>query len=380
MKKYSDDMRGCDNRREFLKKLSLGSSGLAIGSLGMEGCSSQAAARKRPEADSSHITLMDQDYSHLDLGESTVSLVKGSDRREMVYEAMKPFEEEIKDGIRGKQVFIKINCVWHDQPLIATHPDAVRAILDFIKPFNDRPVIIGESTASPRGALTLFEEYGFTPLEREYNVKLIELNEQPTTWHWILNHNMYPIPIRIINTFLDPNNYVFSVTRLKTHNCVVATLTLKNVVMGSPLKIPAKNINDKSKMHAAGPGNNSPKMINYNLFKMAHHVRPNFGILDGFVGAEGNGPTEGEPVDHRVVLAGTDFVAVDRIGSELMGVPWEDIGYLQYCATAGLGQGDPAKINIIGPNPKDHVIKYKMHENIDWQLTWKNDLVLQPIK
>lgn len=354
------------NRRNFIKNIALGSAGYSLGSLGMTGCSSNL----------NRTSKLRKTYTH-DPGESHVALIKGSDRREMVYESLKPFEEQIKESIINKQVVIKINCVVDSNPLIATHPDAVRGLLDFLKPIYDREIIIGESTASNKGTYVTFEQYGYIPLEKEYNIKLVELNDEPTTYHWILDNDMYPIRIRIINTFLDPNNYVFSITRLKTHNCVVATLTLKNVVMGSPLKIPKLKVNDKSKMHATGEGNKSPKMINFNLFKIAHIVQPDFGILDGLVGVEGNGPTKGEPVDHKVVLAGPDFLSVDRIGSELMGIPWEDIGYLQYCATAGLGQGDRSKIKILGPDPGDHVIKYKLHENIDWQYTWKDDLILQ---
>ena len=129
-------------------------------------------------------------------------------------------------------------------------------------------------------------------------------------------------------------------------------------------------------MHANSKENRSPKMLNFNMFLMTHRVHPDFGILDGFVGVEGNGPTRGEPVDHKIVLAGPDYLSVDRIGTELMGIPWENIGYLQYCATAGLGQGDRLKIKILGPDPKDYVIKYRLHDNIEWQYKWKDDLII----
>ena len=135
-----------------------------------------------------------------------------------------------------------------------------------------------------------------------------------------------------------------------------------------------KKINDKQLMHAE---HTTPKMINFNMFLMAHRVYPDFAILDGVEGMEGNGPSNGEPVDHKVVLAGLDYVSVDRIGSELMGIPWENIGYLNYCATGGLGQGDRSKIKILGPDPEDHVIKYKLHDNIEWQYKWKDELILQ---
>jgi len=350
-------------RRNFLKRGLLGAGGLALASTIIPGCASRLVSKD----DVRGAVAVKND--------SRVSFVRGSDRRDMIIKALEPFEREIAEGIKDKQVVIKINCVVDSNPLIATHPDAVRGILDFLGPHYDRKIIIGESTASEKGTRLTFEQYGFLPLEKEYNVRLVELNDESTTYHWILDKDLYPQRIRVINTFLDPDNYIISVTRLKTHNCVVATMTLKNVVMGSPLKIPAKNINDKYKMHATDERHRTPKLLNMNLFLMAHRVQPDFGVIDGFEGVEGNGPTQGEPVDHRVALAGADFLAVDRIGSELMGIPWENIGYLQYCAEAGLGQGDRSKIKIIGPNPRDHVIKYKLHENINWQLTWKDDLL-----
>jgi uncharacterized protein (DUF362 family) len=146
------------------------------------------------------------------------------------------------------------------------------------------------------------------------------------------------------------------------------------------LKIPRENINEKAKMHANGPGNQSPKMINVNLFLMAHRVRPDFSVLDGFEGVEGNGPANGDPVDHRVALAGHDFLAVDRMGAELMGIPIEDIGYLSYCAEAGLGQADRSKIRVTGQDPAPLVRKYRLHDNIEWQLTWKEDMLIEVSK
>jgi uncharacterized protein (DUF362 family) len=356
-----------ENRRRFLKSLTSGVIGTSFGLAGFSGCAPSSRFTPNNIAPLKPSAIA---------GESRIALITGNDRRQMIFDSLKPFENQIKESIKNKQIVIKINCVQDSNPLIATHPDSVRGLLDFLKPIYGRQIIIGESTASEKGTRVTFEQYGYIPLEKEYNVKLIELNEESTTYQWILDSKMYPAQIRVINTFLDPDNYIFSITRLKTHNVAVATLTLKNVVMGSPLKIPKLKINDKSKMHANDKFNTSPKGLNFNLFLMAQRVRPDFCILDGVEGVEGNGPGEGEPVDHQLVLAGPDFVSVDRIGSELMGIPWEDIGYLQFCADAGLGQGERSKIKIIGPDPKNLVIKYKLHENIAWQLTWKENLII----
>ena len=54
-----------------------------------------------------------------------------------------------------------------------------------------------------------------------------------------------------------------------------------------------------------------------------------------------------------------------------MGIAYEDVGYLQWCANAGIGQGNKDLIDIIGENPADHVIVYKSHPNLERELEWK---------
>ena len=64
-------------------------------------------------------------------GVSNVALIKGNDRREITYEALKKIEADIWGAIgEKKKILIKPNFVTTDVPLCATHVDAVRAILD----------------------------------------------------------------------------------------------------------------------------------------------------------------------------------------------------------------------------------------------------------
>lgn len=342
-------------RRGFLRGMSLGTAGLALGT--------PVRTARGAEAPSADRT-------------SRVSFVTGSDRRDMIFQALKPFEKEIREGIRGKQVVIKPNLVWYDNPLCATHPDAVRGVLDFLKPIHKGPVLIAESSASPKGTMQCFEDYGYTPIPREFNARLMDLNTDTWTTLWIQGSNMRPNDIKIIDTFLDPKNYIISLARMKTHDCVLATLAFKNIILASPLNVRpghpqyVQNQHEKAKMHQ-GAGENGVLGINYNMFLLAPHVKPDFAVIDGFEGMEGKGPAAGTPVDHRIALAGPDVVSVDRIGLELMGIDYTDVGYLQWCSAAGIGQGNRDAIRVIGPDPKSHVRRYRLHDNIEWQLKWK---------
>ena len=107
------------------------------------------------------------------------------------------------------------------------------------------------------------------------------------------------------------------------------------------------------------------------LFALAQRgLHPHLAVIDGFEGMEGNGPTMGKAVEHRVMVAGTDWLAADRVAVELMGIDFANVGYLNYCASAGMGQADLNKIEVLGEPIVRHIRKYKMSDSIDKQLIW----------
>jgi len=92
---------------------------------------------------------------------------------------------------------------------------------------------------------------------------------------------------------------------------------------------------------------------------------------------EGNGPNNGTPVDHRVCIASTDWLAADRVGVELMGVDFAKVGYLNYCAQNRTGIADLSKIEVIGERISNHIRPYKLNDNIEKQLIWMKPANLQ---
>ncbi|MBC8874736.1 MAG: DUF362 domain-containing protein [Planctomycetes bacterium] len=293
-----------------------------------------------------------------------VALIKGDDRRRNVRESLLAIEKEVREAIGSRQVVIKPNFVTTNKPLAATHVEAVVGILDFLKPFYKQTVVIAESPAGAPAAKG-YESYGYTKLTSTYDVSLDELDaDRHRTFH-VLDTQLRPTPVRMARMLCDPDFYVISAAVMKTHNAVVATLGLKNVVVGGALKFGRRS--DKRQFHQG------TKLINYNMFLIAQHVRPALTVIDGYQGMEGNGPTGGTAVDSRIAIAGTDVVATDRIGLEVMGVDFADVGYLNYCADAGLGQGDRSMVGVVGADPVKCVQKYKMHDRFDGQMKWKSD-------
>jgi len=309
-------------------------------------------------------------------GKSPVAFTTGTDRMEMLFEVIKPFEKELKAGLKNKQLVIKPNMVVTNRELCATPREAIAALLEYLKPIYKGQVIIAESSSTVNSAEG-FKNYGYTDLEKDYNVKFVDLNTKATGKpYFILDRNLHLDKIEIADIFANPDYYIISLSRLKTHNSVVMTAGIKNITMGAPLNPGSVNggkpISYKRNMHSGGS-----RWLHYNMFLMAQSVRPDFTIIDGVEGMEGNGPIAGTPVDHRIAMAGFDVVAVDSMCARLMGIPLEDVGYINYCAAAGLGNMDRDKIEIIGgKDPDKSIITYKLGSNINYQLEWKEPLNL----
>jgi uncharacterized protein (DUF362 family) len=309
---------------------------------------------------------------------SSVSFTTGTERRQMLFEVMKPFQNEIKAGLKKKQLIIKPNMVVTNIPLCAAHPDALRAVLEFIKPMYKGQIIIAESSSSVNSA-DGFKNYGYLDLAKEFDLKFIDINASSTgTPVYVVDRDLHLDKIQASALLTDPNNYVISLSRLKTHNTVVMTGAIKNLAMAAPLNPGAVNgakpISYKRNMHSGGS-----RFLHYNMFLMAPYSNPDFAIIDGLEGMEGNGPINGTAVDHKIAMASFDPVAMDSMAARLMGIPLEDVGYLNYLAAAGIGNIDRAKIDIIGSQePEKSIITYKLPNNIKNQLEWKDALPTPP--
>jgi uncharacterized protein (DUF362 family) len=306
---------------------------------------------------------------------TAVALTTGTDRAAMVFDGLKPFARQIQQAIAGKQVVLKPNNVSIDVPLCATHADCLQGILEFLKSIGRTDNIIIAESAAGGPTLEGFANYGYTRLTGSYGVKLVDLDQEPIRLLHVFDEKDFrPHAVRMSRVLLDPRAYIISATRFKTHDRVVATLSLKNIIVGAPIKDPgfrwgpasrAGAKNDKPLIHGSGF-----RGINYNLFAVAQQLHPHLSVLDGVEGMQGDGPVGGQLMDHRVCVVSPDWLAADRVAVELMGIDFATVGYLNYCGQANLGQTDLAQIDVLGPALKDHIKPYKLNANIADQLVW----------
>lgn len=287
-----------------------------------------------------------------------VSLIKGNDCRDNIFKALKNIEDDVLASLEGKKrILIKPNFVETDVPLCATNVDAIRGILDFLKPRWKGRIVVGESTANNDGTAAGFKNYGYLPLEDEYGITLSDLNEQSFVYRYVLGPGNAPLPIRIISTFLDRDQYVISAAKLKTHDRVLTTLSLKNILLAAPYNEYNK-YNDKRNMHPLRV-NAKDDILHFNMFNLAQEVYPDLGVIDGFEAMEGNGPVNGTPVDACVALASLDPLALDTLATKIMGFDPTQVLYLSAMNKAGMGQGDLDKIRTIGSDIIDCQYNFK---------------------
>ena len=250
----------------------------------------------------------------------------------LIYDTLMDFALPLK----GKTVLLKPNLVGLD-PLgvINTHPAVIAASREAFLRLGASRVLVGDGPALDRDTEAILESVRL----REYLGPLkdifVDLNTDDV--------ERAPLPTRasrLKELYLPKTvlgvDLIVSMPKLKTHHWAGATLSLKNmfgVVPGSCYGWP-KNV-----LHWAG--------IDRAILDINAAVCPDFAIVDGIVGMEGNGPIQGTPKDCGVLIFGDDPVAVDATSCRVMGLVPERIKYLAAAGTL-LGHVKAEKIQQVG--------------------------------
>ena len=215
-------------------------------------------------------------------GLSQVSLVQGDDRRKNVHAALTAIDNQLLPKLRQKKyVVIKPNIVNTQIQLASTHVDALRGIVDYLAPRFRGPIVIAESSAGD--TQEGYESFLYTRLPGEYReqkISLVDLNREGSFEVIpLIDFDLHVTPVRLAARLLDPDAFVICSAKMKTHNTVVATLSVKNMTLGAPLHSPAGEThwNDKRKYHVG------LRQTHYNMLLTAQKLQPNWGatVIDG---------------------------------------------------------------------------------------------------
>ena len=365
------DFSVTSNRRNFLLKAGLASGTAALfGSRFARAADASAAAPGAPAAP--------QPTGSASAAPTKVALTNGDNRADNTLRALKSLDKDIALAIGNRRVIVKPNNVSPNNQLASTHVDALAGILEFLKSIGKLDnAIIAESALA--ATMQGFQNFGYTTLADKYKVKLVDLDQEGFQTIMAFDEtDAKPHPVRVSSVLTNQrDNFIISACMLKTHDRAVATLSIKNIILGASLKLPNPNAgrggrggrggSDKPILHGGGAHG-----ININLAMLAPLLHPSLSVIDGFEGMEGNGPIGGTKVDHRVCVVSTDYLAADSVGASLMGIEPAEIGYLSYLTAAKAGESDISKMEILGEPVAKLAKKYQLSEAVQRQFQWKN--------
>jgi uncharacterized protein (DUF362 family) len=308
------------DRRHFL----LGSLATALSPLVIKGCQrppawEKAAYRKQQR---SRVAILPAKSYDIPLKDT---LLRG----------LKLFRLEVK----GKTVVLKPNLVEYDPTrAINTHPTVISAAIEAFRSLGAREVLVAEGPGHRRDNEYLLTASGLYAMLKDYRARYVDLDYDDVQPIGLRSH-FTPFPCLYFPETVLKADLLVSMPKLKTHHWAGVTLSLKNmfgIIPGAVYGWP------KNLLHWAGIGN-SILDINSSL------PIPQFAIVDGIIGMEGNGPIQGTPKHCGVLICGDDLVAVDATAARLMRIAPERVEYL---AAAGqfLGNIVPAKIMQLGEN------------------------------
>ena len=249
------------------------------------------------------------------------------DLASLIYESLCAFDLPVK----GKTVLLKPNLVGLD-PLgvMNTHPAVIAATREcFLRLGASHGPAMDRDTEAIIESVRLRDYTG--PLARTF----VDLNVDDVQRVTLKTHASRLKELYLPKTALGVD-FLVSMPKLKTHHWAGVTLSLKNmfgIVPGSCYGWP-KNV-----LHWAG--------IDRAILDVNAAARPDFAIVDGIVGMEGNGPIQGTPKASGVLVFGSDPVAVDATCCRVMGLMPERVKHLAQAGTL-LGHVKGDKIQQLG--------------------------------
>ena len=234
-----------------------------------------------------------------------------------------------------KRVLIKVNFIttktWESGG--TTDPIVVEAIIKRLKKL-PLEIFVVESDATMTNADKAFEATGMKEMCQKNGIEFLNLRYQK---------DKVKIPISNCETLgsitvprIVKESAIISAAKLKTHMATKVTLGMKNMFGLLPDKL-------KFKYHAKGI---SKVVVDINTV-----IKPALTVIDGFVGMEGRGPTDGTPIRMDLIIAGKDVVATDATAARVMGFDPMEISHIRTAAQKGLGNIE--NIEIVGSKLDD---------------------------
>jgi uncharacterized protein (DUF362 family) len=271
---------------------------------------------------------------------SKVAVVKGERGHEPVFKALDMID--YRSCVAGfAKALVKVNFIcdatWDSGA--TTDPIVVEAIIRKLRDLGV-DVSVVESDATMTNADKAFAKTGMRDMCVRNNVEFVNLRHVKDRVKLAVPDGEALRSVTVPRIVVD--SAVINAAKLKTHSSTSVTLGLKNMFGLLPDKF-------KGKYHAIG--------INKVIVDINAAVKPVLTVVDGFVGMEGDGPVDGDPVRMDLIVAGRDVVAVDATCCRIMGFDPHNVKHVLRAHERGLGEVD--EVEVVGESVESVMRRFK---------------------
>jgi uncharacterized protein (DUF362 family) len=241
----------------------------------------------------------------------------------------------------GDKVLVRANACWAVKPDtgIASDPRVVEALMRLIRnETKPRELIVADRSSIGADTAESFKVTGVGEAALRGGAdRVLPLESDQRVAVQVPRPMVLFKPVYLSKTMLDADVLIY-LSKMKVHKLTNISLTMK-MNQGSLDWYDALR-NHRADMHQ--------KMID-----MLKVMRPHLSVVDGLWPMQGQGPGSPFPEDlirdFNVIIAGKDPVAVDTVGSTIMGFDAKhDIPMLRGAEMAGLGVATLEQIEVVG--------------------------------
>ena len=215
---------------------------------------------------------------------------------------------------------------------VTTHPALIDAVCRILKDLGINKIDLSDSPAMG-SLISVAKKAGYGDLSKRYGVRIT-----PLSYPISLNTDENIPGLKIAGSIREYDS-IINLPKFKSHCQMTLTLSVKNLfglVIGKR----------KPVLHCLVK--NDKLTFGKMLIDIAKQVAPSLTIIDGINAMQGNGPINGSPYPLGILAAGQDMTALDRVMTEIIGVPWKSIYTLEAARIKNYGQWDLEQIEYIG--------------------------------
>jgi uncharacterized protein (DUF362 family) len=211
-------------------------------------------------------------------------------------------------------IIIKPNLTNADPPPVTTNVKAAEAVYKYCRSHSKAEIVIGEGCGDGITADT-FRANGYIKLAGKYGIRLIDFNEEKAVV--LKRKDSFQLKQLYVPDIVE-DAFIISLPVLKDHCFTVTTIAMKNMFGIAPAPFYRGSWN-KSKLHTPST---HKSVVDICLYK-----KPDLCVVDASVALVGT-HLSGKPRNLGLILASFDPVAVDAVGSYLLGHNPKKIEYL----------------------------------------------------